>query len=127
MAGYGYELVVLTRGPAEWPLWLLQWAVQAELLNDAGIRNRIEKYNGLTVEEIRVGENEFVNVLFANARPPLPTGTILPNGSMTVIVATVITDDEMNWSKSNGRDALLDRLYAAGVGQLSSRERKSAV
>lgn len=124
-AGYGYEILVLTRGPADWPLWLLQWATEAELVNDIGILKRVERYNGLTIEQIRVGENEFVNVLFAKARPPLPTGATLPNGTMAIIVATVITSDEMQWSMTNGREPLLDRLYAAGVGQVSVRERES--
>ena len=125
-AGYGYEILILTRGPADWPLGVLQWAAQTELLNDIGILNRVERYNGLTIEQIRVGgENDFVNVLFAKARPPLPTGTTLPNGSMAIIIATTITDDEMQWSMTNGRDALLDRLYSAGVGQVSIRERAS--
>jgi hypothetical protein len=128
VAGYGYEILILTRGPAEWPLGVLQWAAQTELLNDIGILDRVEKYNGLTIEQIRVGgENEFVNVLFAKARPPLPTGTTLPNGTMTLIVATVITEDEMQWSMTNGRDALLGRLYAADVGQVSVRERASTL
>jgi hypothetical protein len=124
-AGYGYEILVLTRGPADWPLGVLQWAAQAELLNDVGILNRVDRYAGLTIEQIRVGEEEFVNVLFAKARPPLPTGTTLPNGAMTIIVATAITAEEMQWSMTNGRGALLDRLYTAGIGQVSIRERAS--
>jgi len=126
-AGYGYELLVLTRQNTDWPLGLLQWAVQAELLNDAGILKRVEAYHGLTVEEVRVGQDDSVNVLIAKAQPPLPTGTILPNGTMTLLVATVINDDEMRWSMAHGRDALLVRLRQAGVGQLSVRARLSVI
>ena len=35
------------------------------------------------------------------------------------------TDEEMNWSIKNGREALLARLQAAGVGQVSTRKRTS--
>ena len=126
-AGYGYELFVLTRDQAQWPLWILQWIANAEILNDAGILDRVNQYDGLTVDGVQVGENESVNLLIAKARNPLPTGSSLPNGSMELLVATVITDDEMRWSMEHGREALLDELIAGGVGQFSVRRRASVV
>jgi hypothetical protein len=126
-AGYGYELCVLTPEETQWPLWLLQWVANVEILNDTGILERVETYRGLTIEEIRVGEDEHVNVLIAKAQPPLPDGTQLPNGRMDLLVATVITDDEMQWSMENGRDALLERLQKSDVGQFSVRGRKSVL
>jgi hypothetical protein len=126
-AGYGYELFVLTRDAAEWPLWILQWAANAEILNDAGILARVNKYGGLTIEAVQVGENDSANLLIAKARGSLPTGTHLPNGKMELLVATVITDDEMRWSIEHGRQELLDRLVAAGIGQFSVRGRASVV
>lgn len=126
-AGYGYELMVLTRDEAEWPLWVLQWTANAEILNDAGILDRVNKYQGLTVGEVQVGENESVNLLIAKARKPLPTGSSLPNGTMELLIATVITDEEMHWSMEHGREALLDKLIAGGVGQFSVRGRPSVI
>jgi hypothetical protein len=124
-AGYGYELIVLTRENAEWPLWILQWAAQAEILNDAGILSRVEKYDGLTVENIQVGQDKSVHLLIAKASEPLPSGTKLSNGKMEILIATVITDDEMKWSMEHGREALLDRLIARGIGQFSVLDRPS--
>lgn len=126
-AGYGYEIMVVTRDNAEWPLWFLQWAVNAEILHDTGFLDRVEKYDGLTIEQIRVGESDSVNVLIAKARSPLPTGIDLPNGRMDFLIATTIADEEMQWSMTNGRDTLLDRLQQAGVGQISDRTRESIV
>lgn len=126
-AGYGYEMLLIARENAEWPLWFMQWSANAEILNDAGILYRVEKYQGLTVQDIQVGENESVNVLIAKAQHPLPTGIILPNGKMDLLVATVITDDEMQWSMENGREALLAKLIESGVGQVSDRNRKSVL
>lgn len=126
-AGYGYELLVLTSEESEWPLWILQWAANAEILNDAGILDRVNKYGGLTIDGVQVGENESVNLLIAKARQPLPTGSNLPNGKMELLVATVITDEEMHWSMEHGREALLDRLIDGGVGQFSVRNRYSVV
>ena len=123
--GYGYEMVLITKENAEWPLWFMQWSANAEILNDAGILDRVEKYQGLTVQDIQVGESESVNVLIAKAQHPLPTGIDLPNGKMDLLIATVITDDEMQWSIENGREVLLAKLIKSGVGQVSDRSRKS--
>ena len=124
-AGYGYEMLLIAKENAQWPLWFMQWAVNAEILNDAGILDRVEKYHGLTVEEIQVGETESVHVLIHKAQHPLPLGMTLPNGKMELLVATVITEDEMQWSMQYGREALLKALIEAGVGQISDRHRES--
>jgi len=128
-AGYGFELMVVARENAEWPLWILQWAANAEILNDVGFLNRVEKHHGLTVAEIRSGPkaDDSVNLLISKAQAPLPQGTRLPNGQMEILVATVITDDEMNWSLENGRDALLQKLQATDFGQISTRRRPSVL
>ena len=124
-AGYGYEVAVIAREDATWPLGILQWAATAELSGDAGILERVRTYDGLTVEAVQIDTSDWVNLLIAKAVHPLPSGTTLPNGTLDLLVATTITDDEMAWSKTNGRAALLDLLSAGGVAQLSIRNRPS--
>jgi hypothetical protein len=126
-AGYGYEVLMIAKENAEWPLWFMQWTGNIVLLNDVDLLTRVEKNNGLTIEEIPVGnnENDTINVLIAKAQKPLPTGIKLPNGNMQILVATVITDDEMQWSIKNGHDALLKKLMDANIGQISDRNRPS--
>ncbi|WP_343586723.1 suppressor of fused domain protein [Herbaspirillum sp.] len=126
-AGYGYELLVLSRPGEKWPLNLLQWVVNAEIINDVGLLARVEKYDGLTVEKIDVGNSQPVNILISKARAPLPTGTQLPDGRMELLVATTITDEEMRWSQVNGRGALLHKLIQDGAGQASVIGRQSVV
>jgi len=126
-AGYGYELLVLARENEQWPLWILQWAANAEILNDAGILERVNKYGGLTIDGVRSGENKSVNLLIAKAREPLPTATALPNGKMELLIATVITEAEMRWSIEHGCEALLDLLIKSGAGQFSLLDRVSTV
>ena len=126
-AGYGYELLILAREDAQWPLWVMQWAVNAEIIHDAGILDRVERNDGLTVQGVMISETEAVNVLIAAARDPLPSGGTLPNGNFRLLVATVITDDELTWSMDNGRGALLDRLIENGVGQVSVPGRAGVV
>lgn len=128
-AGYGYEVLMIAKENAEWPLWFMQWTGNIVLLNDVDLLARVEKNNGLTVEAIPVGnsENDTINVLIARAQKPLPTHIKLPNGDMQLLIATVITDDEMQWSIENGRDALLNKLIDARIGQISDRQRPSIV
>jgi hypothetical protein len=125
--GYGYEIIVAAPDNEQWPLWLLQWAVQAEILNDVGMRDRMETYGGMTVESVKISENEAAHLLIAKAQAPLMTHLTLPTGRADIIVITVITAAEMHWSKQNGREELLARLQAAGVGQFSVLDRTSVV
>ncbi|MBO2671004.1 suppressor of fused domain protein [Shewanella algae] len=125
--GYGYEIIVLTQGEADWPLGLLQWAVNAEMLNDADLLGRVKKYNGLTIEDVMVGDGDYVNVLITQAHSPLPGSFTLPNGEGQLLIATVITDDEMAWSMKNGRDKLLTKLLASNDKQVSVINRPSVL
>ncbi|WP_431262964.1 suppressor of fused domain protein [Roseateles chitinivorans] len=126
-AGYGYEIIVVAPAGLDWPLNLLQWAVNAELMNDVGFLDRVEKYGGLTVEQVDAGASEPLNILVSKALPPLPVGTQLPAGKMEILVITTITSAEMQWSMKNGRDHLLQRLREAGVGQISNVGREGVV
>ncbi|MEO1394971.1 MAG: hypothetical protein AAFV90_18875 [Cyanobacteria bacterium J06634_5] len=123
--GYGYEMLVVTQGPADWPLVFLQWAVDTELLYDADILGRVEQYGGLTTEDIAVGQGDYVNVLISKAASPIPSAMTLSNGEATVLIATVITDDEMVWSMSNSREALAAHLQNSELGQISQLNRQS--
>lgn len=125
--GYGYEVIVITRENADWPLWLLQWATKAEVVKDADFLGFVEKHQGLTVEQIGIGEGKSVNLLISKAQAPLPDHFDLPNGKMELLVATVITEDELRWSMTNGRSNLLGELMKAGVGQVSFLDRSSVV
>jgi hypothetical protein len=125
-AGYGYEILMLTQGRADWPLSFLQWAVNAEILHDVGLLDRVEKHDGLTVEEIAIGADGAIDVLIAKAHPPLPEQVQLPNGTIQMLVATTITADEIQWSLDHGRPALLERLVRAAIGQMRDRGRASA-
>ena len=125
--GYGYELIIVARENAEWPLWLLQWAVKAEMLKDADLIGRVEKYHGLTVEEIGIGRDRPVHIFIAKAQQPLLEAFDLPTGRAEILVITVVTEDEMRWSLQHGREALLAALMASPVGQHSVLDRESVV
>jgi hypothetical protein len=128
-AGYGYELMVLARQDAAWPLHVLHWAVSAEVFHDIGLLARVESAHALTVRDVSIGPGpqDTVCLLIARPLPPLPAGTQLPNGRMQILVATVITREEMAWSLRHGAPALLARLVRAGIGQYSERNRPSVL
>src|SRR5262249_41658944 len=81
-AGYGYEIVMLPNGQAEWPISFLKWAVNAELAHDAGLLDRVERHAGVTIEEIEIGAGGPIDVIIAKAQAPLPGPVQLPNGAM---------------------------------------------
>ena len=128
-AGYGYEVMVLAGEEAHWPLRILEWAASAEVFTDVCLLGRVEKLQAFTVRDISVGpgRDDRVHLMFARPQPPLPWGTQLPNGTMRILVATVITNDELEWSRVHGTSALLMRLTQSPVGQVSHRDRKSVL
>jgi hypothetical protein len=128
-AGYGYELMIVTPRPEAWAMLPVSWFVQTEILRDVDLLDRVREIGGLTVEEIRVGQepNDMGDFLVAPAAAPFPTHAELPNGKMTLLIATLITRDEMKFALKNGQPALLDRLAKSGVGQISTKGRKSVV
>ncbi len=126
-AGYGYEMMVLADEGQKWPLGLLQWAVHAEITKDTGLLGRVETDKGITIERLDIGWSAPVNVLITKAEKPLPEGITLPAGKMELLVATLITDDEMRWSVKHGRMALALKLQEAGIGQRSDPARASVI
>ncbi len=128
LAGYGYELLIVTPKPERWPVLALSWFIQMEILNDVDLLNRVRENDGVTVESVKIGDGtQSVDFLVNLADDPLPSSVDLPNGKMHQLVATRITRDEMNFSQEEGRPALRDRLRQAGVGQTSVLDRPGVI
>lgn len=127
VAGYGYELAVLAHAEEKWPIGFLQWAVDAEIVNDVGFLRQVEEKGGLTIENVRIGAAKPLHVVIARARSPLPAGADLPAGRMTLLIATAITAEELRWSREHGSAALLEKLVEGGVGQRSALDRPAVV
>jgi hypothetical protein len=118
-AGYGYEIPLLTRQKEYWPLGFLNWAVQAEILNDVDLLRRIDQYGAMTIEEVSIGAAESADVLIAPIQQLAPASIALPNGSMELLVATRITRPQMQFGIEKGGPALLAQLNEIGHGQMS--------
>jgi hypothetical protein len=124
-AGYGYEILLLTREKENWPLGFLNWAVQAEILSDMDLRRRIQKYGAMTVEEISIGDGKSGDFLIAPIQQFAPASNSLPNGSIELLAATLITRPQMQFGIEKGGPALLARLNQAGQGQISQTPSQS--
>jgi len=118
-AGYGYEILLLTRQNEHWPLGFLNWSVQAEILNDMDLLGRIHKYGAMTVEEVSIGPGQSADFLIAPIQQLAPSSIALPNGSMELLVATRITRAQMQYGIEKGGPALLAELNQSGHGQIS--------
>lgn len=129
LSGYGYEITIIAKKEEKWPLAILQWILNAEILNAVGILRRVEANDGLTVESIKSkgGLHPPINLLIAKALPPLPQGTELPNGRMHILVATAITDSEVKWAREHSTKRLLELLQEKNVGQISDLNRAGVV
>ncbi|HEY9101598.1 suppressor of fused domain protein [Chitinimonas sp.] len=125
--GYGYELVVLSRESAAWPLLTLQWLVGEILLADMDILGIVEQRQHILIEEMDAGDGSSVNLVISKARAPLPDHLSLPNGKMQLLVLTAITNEEMAWGERNGLENLMVQLERAGHGQISLRNRASSL
>lgn len=127
LAGYGHELLIMTYEPVEWALWILQWAVGAELIHDIEFLDRVVNNDGLTIEQVKIDYDRYANIFINLAEPPLPTHLALPNGEVRFLVITMITDAEMQFSFEHGRKALLERLKQQGNWQIADLNRPSVV
>jgi hypothetical protein len=125
LAGYGYELLVLTPAVESWPLRVLGWLAETELLHDLHLLDRVRKNGGFTIEDVELGHGRHADFLIAPALPPLPPYVELPNGTMEVLVATRITRDEMELALVKGQSPLHEILADAGVAQVSRLDRAS--
>lgn len=130
LAGYGYELIMLTPAPAPWPMLAMSWFVQMEILNDLCLLERVAAGNGATVEGVRFGDgNQVGDFLIQQACSPILARVDLPNGLMHLLIATWITPDELVFARDteDGCFELLNRLAAEGLGPVSRLDRRSVL
>lgn len=125
--GFGYEILVISEEDADWPLALLQWAINAEFSHRIGLLDQVEQYQGVSVGDVAIGDGSDVDLLIQKAQAPLPASLHLPNGEIPLLVMTTITKPELDWSLQYGRDALLQQLLASPVGQTSTLSRASVL
>jgi hypothetical protein len=120
LAGYGYEMLLFTRRQERWPLMFLNWSVQAEILTDVDLLGRVHDCGAITVESISLGDGRRADFLVAPLQQLAPPKIDLPNGSMELLAATLITRAEMEFGVKQGGPALLARINARPQGQIST-------
>lgn len=123
LAGYGYEVLLLTRERDFWPLMFLNWAVPAEILRDVDLLGRVLEVGAVTIEAVSLGEAGSSAFLIAPPHETIaPRLLELPNGRIHLLVASAIDTPRLQFALQNGPAALLDRVLADPEGQVSSLE-----
>ncbi len=125
LAGYGYEVCVLTRGQQKWALSFLNWCVPAEILHDIEILDAVKRYGGASTNVDLDGVERFF--LFTHALEPISPKIHLPNGMAHILVAIAITEKELEFAREKGYRALREKLIEAEVGMISDFNRNSVV
>jgi tetratricopeptide (TPR) repeat protein len=118
LAGYGYEIVVITPELYDWPTLFLSWFVTNEINHDAGWLHRVLAEEAVVVK-CPIRENPRLKLLIAKAADPLPSSIELPNGLAHILVATTITESEYRFANTTSAAELLKLLRKNGPGQTS--------
>jgi hypothetical protein len=125
-SGLGYEMSVILNEPQdERSIAVLSWLVQAELNRDGDFFGMINRYGGVTVQDMELFDNTFADFLFYPAMEPIPSAVQLSSGTMHLIIATRITRRERDFAKENSCGYLIERLIEKGVGQVTDYKRIS--
>lgn len=125
-SGLGYELALVLKEPEdEKSIAVLSWLVQAELNREGDFFGMINRYGGVTVQDMELFDNTFADFLFFPAVDPIPSAVQLSSGTMHLIIATRITRQERDFAKENTCGDLVERLIEKGVGQVTDYKRIS--
>jgi hypothetical protein len=126
-AGYGYEVAVISDPTDNRAMGVLTWIVEGELNHDGNYFGLLQKYGGLTVQDMGLFNGSKSDFLFYKANDPIPSSVQLSSGLMQLVIATSITRAERDFAKENGCSELVKRLIDAGVGQVTDFNRQSVV
>lgn len=126
LAGFGYELLVMTEQPELWPFTFLEWALCKQLFEDVNFLALVDELGGVIIESVPCGDKGNLHFILCEPRF-CESESKLRNGSLTLLLATRITDAELGYAKQFGVESLVDKLEAAGVGQASDVRRPSAI
>lgn len=126
LAGYGYEMLVLTPETYEWPTLFLSWFVTNEINHDAGFLRRVLQEQALVIK-CPLRDYPRLKLVLTKAVAPMPDSFMLPNGMAHLLVATSITEAEYAFAIKQGAPALVEKLRDPGPGQMSVIFRPSCV
>lgn len=129
VAGYGIEVAIFVdeeHMADSWPIRFLKWLVVSELIDDLDFLYRVNLCRVLVCSDIPVyGDGGTASFIISRAPPRLfPTSFDLPNGKMSILVATMVTEDELLYARIH-ENKLINYLYRADIGQKSIPNRPS--
>ncbi len=126
VAGYGYEILVMTPEQYDWPTLFLSWFVTNEINHDAAWLRRVIQEEALLLK-CPLRDYPRLKLVLTKAMAPLPDAFLLPNGKASLLVATSITEGEYAFGVKHGVLNLVDAMRENGPGQMSIIFRPSCV
>ena len=126
-AGFGYEVAVIANSSDNRATGVLTWIVEGELNHDGDYFGLLQRYGGLTVQDMGLFDGSKSDFLFYKAMDPIPSSVQLSSGLMQLVIATNITRRERDFAKEQGCSELVKRLMEAGVRQVTDFNRPSVV
>eukprot|EP01112_Ceratiomyxa_fruticulosa_P015575 TRINITY_DN4596_c0_g1_i1.p1 TRINITY_DN4596_c0_g1~~TRINITY_DN4596_c0_g1_i1.p1 ORF type:complete len:293 (-),score=64.16 TRINITY_DN4596_c0_g1_i1:123-1001(-) len=139
LAGYGFEIVVVSKKndrykKSNWPYLLFESFVEKIFFSKWNIFSGVEKFGSCTYQNIDFGRDfpsENGSFLITPLDPTLlpceKSDFELPNGKLRILVASYITQDELEYAlKGKGGQLLIEKFNESGFNyQISAPGRKS--
>lgn len=125
--GFGYELLVVTKEATIWPQYFLNWIAGLEFNENFELLDRVNEFDGITLERIGISETESMDMIITRAVDPLPAKLKLPTGDIDLLIGTLVTPDELSIARENSASKLLELLLKSNVGQVSDPKRQSVL
>jgi len=114
-SGFGYEMVVFTPQEEQWPIVRL---LSMMAYNLVCLQPFTEGDRWPVGGPLDGGDSELDAFVFATPREITPVFQ-LESGAARLMAAVGVTAAEFTFAEKHGTDALMERLYAAGVGCLT--------
>lgn len=124
-SGFGTELVMETRQPADWPIVLLQYLLAFNILlahGRCGESEPLDYWQRVPLGGSITGNSVLHHVLIA---PPnsYPSQFSLASGKVDMLHVVGITEKERDYAKAHGSEALLKILKDYGAFPLTDPDR----
>lgn len=118
-SGFGYEMVVFTPNEEQWPIVRLLSMLAYNLVC---LRPFSEGDRWPVGGPMDGGDSALEAFVFATPQEITPVFQ-LESGAARLMAAVGVTTAEYDFAEKNGTDALMERLYAAGVGCVTDPKR----
>ena len=127
-SGLGFELMMETPQQVGWGIQVLQWLMAMQILAASGILQGelLQEYDTVPLQtSIAPGADSAIRNLLICSPRSYPAEFELPSGKVKLFLCMGITDSEVEFSRTNGADALESQLIANKVFPMTDSNRSA--